>query len=110
MWVGAHPRVVNRVPVMHGGEVEGAVATFRSRREIVDLSNALSAASRDVDMLRAQAHEFSNKLYTLSGLLQLGRIREALALIHQESERAQAQMSFLMGHVTDPVKIGRAHV
>src|SRR5690554_7470870 len=106
MWLGDHPVVVNRVPVMHGGEVEGAVATFRSRREIVDLSNALSAASRDVDMLRAQAHEFSNKLYTISGLLQLGRIREALALIHQESERAQAQMSFLMGHVTDPVISG----
>jgi len=106
MWLGDHPVVVNRVPVVHGGQLEGAVATFRSRREIVDLSNALSAASRDVDMLRAQAHEFSNKLYTISGLLQLGRIKEALALIHQESERAQAQMTFLMNHVVDPVISG----
>ncbi|MFP3355126.1 Spo0B domain-containing protein, partial [Pseudoalteromonas sp. SIMBA_153] len=80
----------------HEGEIEGAVATFRSRREIIDLSQALTQASRDVDMLRAQAHEFSNKLYTISGLLQLQRIDEALALIHQETERAQAQMSFLM--------------
>ena len=106
MWLGDHPVVVNRVPVRHAGEIEGAVATFRSRREIVELSEALTAASRDVDMLRAQAHEFSNKLYTLSGLLQLDRIQEALALIHQESERAQAQMSFLMGHVADPVISG----
>ncbi len=106
MWLGDHPVVVNRVPVVHGGQLEGAVATFRSRREIVDLSNALSAASRDVDMLRAQAHEFSNKLYTISGLLQLDRIKEALALIHQESERAQAQMTFLMNHVADPVISG----
>ncbi|PMR68176.1 ATP-binding protein [Halomonas heilongjiangensis] len=106
MWLGDHPVVVNRVPVIHAGEIEGAVATFRSRREIVELSAALTAASRDVDMLRAQAHEFSNKLYTISGLLQLDRIKEALALIHQESERAQAQMSFLMGHVADPVISG----
>ncbi|GHE19798.1 sensor histidine kinase [Halomonas urumqiensis] len=106
MWLGDHPVVVNRVPVRHAGEIEGAVATFRSRREIVELSNALNAASRDVDILRAQAHEFSNKLYTISGLLQLGRIEDALALIHQESERAQAQMSFLMGHVADPVVSG----
>ncbi|SDM63754.1 two-component system, CitB family, sensor kinase/two-component system, CitB family, sensor histidine kinase CitS [Franzmannia pantelleriensis] len=106
MWLGDHPVVVNRVPVMHEGEVEGAVATFRSRREIVDLSQALSAVTRDVDMLRAQAHEFSNKLYTISGLLQLDRVKEALALIHQESERAQAQMAFLMGHVADPVLSG----
>ncbi|QTF94070.1 sensor histidine kinase [Halomonas sp. BM-2019] len=106
MWLGDHPVVVNRVPVRHVGEIEGAVATFRSRREIVELSDALSAASRDVDMLRAQAHEFSNKLYTISGLLQLDRVADALALIHQETERAQAQMSFLMGHVADPVISG----
>ncbi|MDX5432599.1 MAG: sensor histidine kinase [Halomonas sp.] len=106
MWLGDHPIVVNRVPILHAGEIEGAVSTFRSRREIVDLSNALSAASRDVDMLRAQAHEYSNKLYTISGMLQLDRIEDALALIHQESERQQAQMTFLMKHVADPVVSG----
>ncbi|WNL39206.1 sensor histidine kinase [Halomonas sp. PAMB 3232] len=106
MWLGDHPVVVNRVPIIDEGEVEGAVATFRSRREIVDLSEALTQASRDVDMLRAQAHEFSNKLYTISGLLQLGRVEEALKLIHQESERAQKQMSFLMSHVADTVLSG----
>ncbi|MGP9567857.1 ATP-binding protein [Halomonas sp. AOP5-B2-8] len=106
MWLGDHPVVVNRVPILHEGEIEGAVATFRSRREIIDLSQALTQASRDVDMLRAQAHEFSNKLYTISGLLQLKRTDEALALIHQETERAQAQMSFLMRHVADAVLSG----
>ena len=106
MWLGHPPVVVNRVPILHEGEIEGAVATFRSRREIVDLSHALTQASRDVDMLRAQAHEFSNKLYTISGLLQLERIEEALALIHQETERAQAQMSFLMRNVADAVLSG----
>ncbi|PWV82972.1 sensor histidine kinase [Halomonas sp. A11-A] len=106
MWLGDHPVVVNRVPIIHEGEIEGAVATFRSRREIIDLSQALTQASRDVDMLRAQAHEFSNKLYTISGLLQLQRIEEALALIHQETERAQAQMNFLMRHVADAVLSG----
>ncbi|MCE8010932.1 sensor histidine kinase [Halomonas desiderata] len=106
MWLGDHPVVVNRVPIVDAGEVEGAVATFRSRREIVELSDALSAASRDVDMLRAQAHEYSNKLYTISGMLQLDRVEDALALIHQESERQQAQMTFLMKHVADPVVSG----
>src|SRR5690554_198927 len=106
MWLNDHPIVVNRVPILGGVEVEGAVATFRSRREIVELSEALSAASRDVDMLRAQAHEYSNKLYTISGLLQLDRIEDALALIHQESSRRQAQMNFLMKCVADPVVSG----
>ncbi len=34
------------------------------------------------------------------------RIEEALALIHQETERAQAQMNFLMRHVADAVLSG----
>lgn len=106
MWLGDHPVVVNRVPILYEGDVEGAVATFRSRREIIDLSQALTQASRDVDMLRAQAHEFSNKLYTISGLLQLDRRDEALALIHQETARAQQQMSFLMRRVADTVLSG----
>ncbi|WP_447894582.1 ATP-binding protein [Vreelandella sp. GE22] len=106
MWLGDHPVVVNRVPILDGDDIEGAVATFRSRREIIDLSQALTQASRDVDMLRAQAHEFSNKLYTISGLLQLERTQEALKLIHQETERAQAQMSFLIAHVADTVLSG----
>jgi len=106
MWLNDHPVVVNRVPILGDGEVEGAVATFRSRREIVELSEALSAVSRDVDMLRAQAHEYSNKLYTISGLLQLDRVEDALILIHQESSREQAQMSFLMERVADPVVSG----
>ena len=106
MWLGDHPVVVNRVPILSNDEVEGAVATFRSRREIVELSEALSIVSRDVDMLRAQAHEYSNKLYTISGLLQLDRIEEALSLIHQENACQQAQMTFLMKCVADPVISG----
>lgn len=106
VWLGDHPVVTNRVPIIHDGVLEGAVATFRSRREILNLSQALSRASQDVSLLRAQAHEFSNKLHTLSGLLQLGRIDEALAMIHQESHRVQAQMSFLLRQVADPVLSG----
>lgn len=105
-WIGDHPMVVNRVPIIHGGQLEGAVATFRSQREIMELSKALNEASADVDSLRVQAHEFSNRLYTVSGLLQLGRPDEALALIQQESRVAQEQVGFLVEHVSDAVISG----
>ncbi|BBI71406.2 hypothetical protein HAALTHF_12740n [Vreelandella aquamarina] len=91
IWLGLASLIEHKLNPETG---HGEPSAFRSRREIIDLSQALTQASRDVDMLRAQAHEFSNKLYTISGLLQLQRIDEALALIHQETERAQAQMSF----------------
>lgn len=105
-WVGDHPLIVNRVPILHEGQLEGAVATFRSQREIMELSRALNEASADVDALRMQAHEFSNRLYTVSGLLQLGRPQEALALIQQESRVAQQQVAFLVEHVSDAVISG----
>lgn len=105
-WIGDDPMIVNRVPIIHDGQLEGAVATFRSQREIMELSQALNEASADVDALRVQAHEFSNRLYTVSGLLQLGRADDALALIQQESRVAQQQVAFLVEHVADAVISG----
>ncbi|PSJ47286.1 histidine kinase [Zobellella endophytica] len=103
MWIGEHPVVVNRVPIIHGGRVQGAVATFRSRQEIRDLSLALNAVNRDRDALRVQAHEFSNKLYTISGLLQLDKPQQALALINQETAREQARLATVLEQVEDPL-------
>jgi two-component system CitB family sensor kinase/CitB family two-component system sensor histidine kinase CitS len=103
MWVGNHPVVVNRVPIIHEGRVEGAVATFRSRQEIRELSLALNAVNRDRDTLRVQAHEFSNKLYTISGLLQLNKPQQALALINQETAREQARLATVLEQIADPL-------
>lgn len=104
--IGQHPFVVNRLPIIRDGQVDGAVATFRDQREIMELSQALNEASRDVDALREQAHEFSNRLYTISGLLQLGQHQSALELIKKESELAQEQVAYVMAHVSDPVVSG----
>ena len=105
-WVGDQPVVVNRVPILSPHGLAGAVATFRSQTEIMELSRALHEASADVDALRVQAHEFSNRLYTISGLLQLGQHEQALALIEQESQIAQGQVAFLLAHLSDPIVSG----
>lgn len=47
--------------------------------------NALSEVRRYSEDLRAQTHEFTNKLYVLSGLLQLQHYDEAIELIQKES-------------------------
>lgn len=104
LWIGDVPVVVNRVPIFNpAGELDGAVSTFRSQKELLDVYKALKEVSADVDQLREQAHEFSNKLHTISGLLQLNRPEEALALIHQESLVAQNQVAFLVRQLSDPV-------
>lgn len=101
--IRGRPYVVNRVPIINDGQVDGAVATFRDQQELMELSRELNEVSANVDSLRIQAHEFSNRLYTISGLLQLGQHQEALDLIQQESRLAQDQVAYVMAHVNDSV-------
>lgn len=77
--------VVNRTPIVENDEVVGVVASFRDKTELNEMLNALSDVRRYSEDLRAQTHEFTNKLYVISGLLQLGHYNEAIELIQQES-------------------------
>jgi two-component system CitB family sensor kinase len=105
-WVGEQLVVVNRVPIVVDGRVEGAVATFRSRMEILELSRSLAEVRQLADGLREQAHEFSNKLHALAGLLQLGKVQEAIALIGEENRLEQARLTLLQNRVQDPALCG----
>lgn len=100
------PYVVNRVPIIKEGEVMGAVATFRDQQELMSLSQALNEVSANVANLRVQAHEYSNRLSTLSGLIQLKQYDAAVDLIQQESRLAQEQLESVMGLVSDSVMVG----
>ncbi len=105
-WVGEQLVVVNRVPIVVDGQVEGAVATFRSRMEILELSRSLAEVRQLADGLREQAHEFSNKLHALAGLLQLGKVQEAIVLIGEENRLEQARLTLLQNRVHDPALCG----
>ncbi|SFX12494.1 ATP-binding protein [Marinospirillum alkaliphilum] len=104
IWIRGTPYIVNRIPFRDAqGQVAGAVSTFRSQQELLELSRALQEANADVSYLRVLAHEFSNRLYTISGLLQLGQTEQALALIHQDKQLAQQQVASVLQHWSDPV-------
>ncbi|MBL0386449.1 sensor histidine kinase [Tumebacillus sp. ITR2] len=96
--------IVNRVPVVdHRGHVIGAVASFRSKTELYKVTEELSQVKRYAESLRAQTHEFSNKLYMISGLIQLESYQEALELITRESDVHQNLVQFIMQQVPDPM-------
>lgn len=82
--------VVNRIATAVRGETVGAVATLRDRTELEGVLRELDTERSLAHALRAQAHEFFNKLHAVSGLLELGRVDEAVDLIsstthvHQE--------------------------
>lgn len=70
--------LANSVPVLVEGKAVGAVISFRDRTEIYRLAEEITGVHRLVEVMRAQSHEFKNKLHTVSGLIQLGRYNEAV--------------------------------
>ncbi|MEN1969562.1 sensor histidine kinase [Lentibacillus sp. N15] len=93
--------IVNRTPIIENGEVVGVVASFRDKTEVNEMLNALSDVRKYSEDLRAQTHEFTNKLYVLSGLLQLGHYDEAIELIQQESDLHVNQNKVVLTQVKD---------
>jgi two-component system CitB family sensor kinase len=57
--------------------------TLRDRTELFDALRALDGQRNITDALRAQAHEFSNNLHVVSGLIDLGRNDEAVQFIER---------------------------
>lgn len=94
--------VANRMPVYVHGAVTGAVVTFRDRTELAEVLRELEGIRSVTDALRAQAHEFSNRLHTIVGLVELGRHSEAIRLSTEDAVVNQELIETLLGRVGDP--------
>ncbi len=98
--------IVNRLPLLQDDVVTGVVSSFRLKDELELVSRKLTQIQQYADSLRAQSHEYSNKLHTIAGLIQLGANNEALALIGQETRGHQELIQLLVEAVPDPVLSG----
>ncbi|MEQ6378196.1 sensor histidine kinase [Bacillaceae bacterium S4-13-56] len=107
--------ILNTTPIFEDGNIVGAVASFRDKTEVKEMLNTLSEVRRYSEDLRAQTHEYTNKLYVLSGLLQLGHYKEAVELIQTESNLHMNQTEVVFNRIKDRTvqaillgKIGKA--
>lgn len=115
--IGDNVVVANRLPIKNrNGSVIGAVSSFRNKSELYLLTQQLSQLKQYADGLRAQTHEFSNKLHTVSGLIQLESYQEAVDFITNETNIQSDLLNFIMKEIPDPIigglligKINRAH-
>ncbi len=98
-----HEMIFNMLPIFSKGTVEGVVSTFRRKDEIDLLAKELSHVREYSEMLRSQTHEYSNKLHTLAGLIQLGSYSEALELVALETSGYQRIIHFISSAVPDAV-------
>jgi len=94
--------LVNRIPLSSKGGIIGAVATFRDMSEVRALAEELTEVKQYTNALRAQHHEFLNKLHVISGLLQLKRYPEAVKFTVSAMSRQQKTFDLLRKTVRTP--------
>jgi two-component system CitB family sensor kinase len=93
--------VASRMEVRRDGRDLGAIVTLRDRTELEALLRELDSVRGVAGALRAQAHEFSNRLHALAGLLALGRVEAAQAFIAEISHADDELRQVLARRVGD---------
>ncbi|MGE7666386.1 ATP-binding protein [Ureibacillus composti] len=95
--------VLDTSPISGFERVKGVVLTIRPLSEIKQLTNEFSKISEFTEDMRAQNHEFLNKLNTIYGLLTLKEYDRALKIVSNEVSERQDIISFLITSVKDPL-------
>lgn len=68
---------INTRQVRQLGRQIGSVITLRDRTEHIGLLRELDNVTNLTNALRAQQHEYANRIHTLTGLIELGRLEDA---------------------------------
>lgn len=98
--------LITVTPLLIQKKFSGHVISIREKDALQALSQELNKTQHYSELLRAQTHEHANKMHALNGMLQVGAIDEAIALISQTNEDQQSLISFLIKAVSDPILAG----
>jgi two-component system sensor histidine kinase DctS len=82
-------------------ELVGLFITMIDRTEANHLAEELTGVKALVDALRAQNHEYMNKLHSIAGLIQLDRTEKALEIIIDETVDEEYMIQFLKDRIND---------
>ncbi len=88
------------VPVKEDDIINGAVALLHDRTEYTKLMEELSGTKYLVDSMRANNHDFTNKLHVILGLIQIGEYEKAVSYIENISIIQRETLSTVM-HAVD---------
>lgn len=100
------PILTNRVPVLVEGRIAGALATFRDKTEVNRMAEQLTGVRFYADALRAQTHEFMNKLHVILGLVRLEEYDRLKTFITGVAGRLDDEVGFVVQRIKDPVVAG----
>lgn len=94
--------LVNRVPLLINGQVVGAISTFRDKTEVNQLAEQLTGVRAYTDALRAQSHEFMNRLHVIRGMIELKSYKELTDFIRTLVNYRNQEFGNITEHFKDP--------
>ncbi|WP_431027292.1 ATP-binding protein [Lysinibacillus sp. LZ02] len=95
LYINKHSILSTRIPIQVDEKNVGAVAIFKDLTEVKQLAEELTGVKAFVQALRVQTHEHKNKLHTITGLLQLGHIKQAMDYLIEVKENEESLTKFL---------------
>ena len=98
--------VTNRVPIISDNQIIGAIATFNDKTQVTQLAEEITGVNQIVAALRANTHEFMNKLHVILGLIQLEKYSDAKTYILQTSENQKMILTNVIKRIEDPTIAG----
>jgi two-component system, CitB family, sensor histidine kinase MalK len=98
--------LVNRVPLIVNDEVVGAISTFRDKTEVNQLAEQLTGVKSYAEALRAQSHEFMNKMHVILGLVKMKDYNHLNRYVKELVSLRVDEVSKVTSKVKDPALAG----
>lgn len=94
--------ILDQVPVLENEQLVGSIAILHNRAEYTKLMEDLSGTRYLVDSMRANNHDFTNKLHVILGLIQMEMYDQATAYIQNITMVQRKNISNIMNAIQDP--------
>lgn len=94
--------LIDSIPIKEEDAVVGAVAILHNRAEYTKLMEDLAGTRYLVDSMRANNHDFTNKLHVILGLIQMEMYDEAMSYIQNITMVQRATISEIMNTISEP--------
>ena len=93
--------IITAVPMVLGHNIIGAVITFRKKSQVEEMANQLTGFKNYATALRAQTHEFMNKMHVIMGLIDMKAYDELKKFTQEIAYNRQSEVSYIVTRLKD---------
>ena len=98
--------LTNQVPIKLHDDIVGAITTFRMKTEMEAIAQQLTGVRAYADALRAQTHEFMNKMHVILGLLKMENYEELKDYVKNVASTREDETRYILQRLKDPILSG----